>query len=291
VQTRAGRRTWEGISVSDALSPSTGPLSPGWQPPAVDIEQAHPARIYDYFLGGKDNLSVDRAAAERALKILPELRAMARANRAFLGRAVRYLAESGVTQFLDIGTGVPGPGNAGEVARATDPASRVVYVDYDPGVAAYSRALLAGADPGRTAVVLADLRDPPSILDRDDVRTVLDFELPIAVLMVAVLHFITDAEDPAGLAKTYMDALAPGSHLVVTHITDDFESERAKAGAAAYRAIAPLIVRGRESIACFFDGLELAEPGLVRMPAWRPDGPIPEESDQVWGYCGVGRKG
>jgi hypothetical protein len=279
------------ISVSDAISLGDGLITPGWQPPAIDTEHAHPARIYDFLLGGKDNFPVDREAAERALKILPELRAMARANRAFLGRAVRYLAESGITQFLDIGTGIPGPGNTGEVARAVDPASRVVYVDYDPSVAAHSRALLAGADPGRSAVVLADIRDPRAILDNATVHAVLDFKQPVAVLMVAVLHFITDDEDPAGLTKQYMDALASGSHLVVTHITDDFEPERAKAGAAAYQAVSPLIVRGHAAFSSFFDGLDLVDPGLVQIPVWRPDGPIPEESNQVWGYCGIGRKG
>ena len=276
--------------MSNATSLGDGFDQPDWRPPAIDTEKPHPARIYDYLLGGKDNFPVDREAAERTLKILPELRAMARANRAFLGRAVRYLAEAGVTQFLDIGTGIPSPGNTGEVARAVHPESRVVYVDYDPIVAAQSRALLAGADPGLTAVVLADVREPEAVLENPAVRAVLDFDKPVAVLMVALLHFITDAEDPAGLVKTYLDALAPGSHLVVTHITDDFEPERAKEGAAAYRAVSPLIVRGYESISRIFGGLELVEPGIVQIPTWRPDGPIPEESNQVWGYGGIGRK-
>jgi SAM-dependent methyltransferase len=276
--------------MSNATSLGDGFDQPGWRPPAIDTEKPHPARIYDYLLGGKDNFPVDREAAERTLQILPELRAMARANRAFLGRAVRYLAESGVTQFLDIGTGIPSPGNTGEVARAVRPDSRVVYVDYDPIVAAQSRALLAGADPGLTAVVLADVREPKSVLENPAVRAVLDFDRPVAVLMVALLHFITDAEDPAGLVKTYLDALPPGSHLVITHITDDFEPERAKEGAATYRAISPLIVRGHESISRIFEGLEVVEPGIVQIPTWRPDGPIPEESNQVWGYGGIGRK-
>ena len=262
-----------------------------WVPPEIDVTRAHPARMYDYFLGGKDNFPVDREAAELALKSVPEARVGARANRAFLGRAVRHLVEAGFTQFLDLGTGIPGPGNTGEVARAVNPETRIVYVDNDPSVAAHSRALLAGADPALTAVVLADIRDPRSILDDETVRTVLDFEKPIAVLMVAVLHFIKDDEDPAGIVKAFLDAVPAGSRLAVTHITNDFEPERVTRGARAYdRATAPIVLRSYAEISELLDGLDLVEPGLVHGPAWRPDGPIPPDSDQVWGYGGIGVK-
>jgi hypothetical protein len=243
------------------------------------------------YLGGKDNFPVDREAAEQALKAVPEVRVGVRANRAFLGRAVRYLTEAGFTQFLDLGTGIPGPGNTGEVARAINPGTRIAYVDNDPIVAAHSRALLAGADPDSTAIVLADIRDPESVVRDKAVRAVLDFEKPIAVLMVAVLHFVKDDEDPAGIVKAIMDAVPPGSALAITHITNDFEQERTRVGARSYdRATAPIVLRSYAEISAFFDGLDLVEPGVVHAPAWRPDGPIPPDSDQVWGYGGIGRK-
>lgn len=266
-------------------------VAPGWTPPGIDTTRAHPARMYDYFLGGKDNFPVDREAAEIALKAVPEARAMSRGNRDFLGRAVRHLAEHGFTQFLDLGTGIPGPGNTGEVARAVNPLTSIAYVDNDPSVVAHSRALLAGAAPDLTSVVLADIREPEAILRDDAVRAVLDFDKPIAVLMVAVLHFVKDEEDPAGIVKAFMDAVPAGSHLVISHITRDFEPERAAAGARGYdRATAPIVLRTYAEIEALFDDLDVLEPGVVHVPSWRPDGEIPAWADQVWGYGGIGRK-
>ena len=265
--------------------------APGWLPPGIDITKAHPARMYDYFLGGKNNFPVDREAAEIALKSVPEARAMSRGNRDFLGRAVRHLAGSGFTQFLDLGTGIPSVGNTGEVVRAVNPAARVVYVDNDPSVAAHSRALLAGAAPDLTAVVLADIRDPRSILNDSAVRATLDFDKPVAVLMLAVLHFVKDHEDPHGIVETFMDAVPAGSHLVISHITNDFEPKRSEEGARGYdRATAPIVLRPYAEICTLFDGLDILEPGVVHVPAWRPDGEIPDWADQVWGYAGIGRK-
>lgn len=266
-------------------------VAPGWLPPEIDTTKAHPARMYNYFLGGKDNFPVDREAAEIALEAVPEARAMSRGNRDFLGRTVRHLAESGFTQYLDLGTGIPGPGNTGDVARAVDPAARVAYVDNDPSVAAHSRALLRGAAPDLTTVVLADIRDPQSIINDPSVRATLDFDKPIVVLMLAVLHFVKDDEDPAGIVKELMDAVPAGSHLVISHITNDFEPERGAQGARAYdRATAPIVLRPYAEICTLFDGLDLLEPGIVHLPSWRPDGQIPDWADQVWGYGGIGRK-
>ena len=245
------------------------------QPSGFDTSVAHPARIYDYYLGGKDNFPVDRAAAEATMKFAPELPMIARANRAFLGRAVRYLISQGVTQFLDLGTGIPSPGNTGEVARSSMPDARVVYVDYDPFVAAHSRALLAGAAPGLTAVVQADVRDPKAILTDDAVRDVLDFDRPIGVLMLAVLHFVTDQEGPGQVVKAFADAVVPGSHFVISHGTDDLERERAQASAAAYKAVSSLTLRSRAAISALFGDLELVDPGVVQITAWRPDGEVP----------------
>ncbi|ACU74608.1 protein of unknown function DUF574 [Catenulispora acidiphila DSM 44928] len=260
-------------------------------PPSVDISVAHPARMYDYYLGGKDNYPADRAAAENVLAVLPEGRDMAIANRAFLGRAVRHLADAGIDQFLDIGTGIPGPGNTGQVADAVRPGSRVVYVDNDPIVLAHSRALLARHDPDRTAVVQADLRSPAAILNHHDVRTVLDFTKPIALLLVAVLHFIKEEEDPAAIVAELLAALAPGSYLVISHGTDEFDTSRARAAVRNYdKATAPFVLRSHNQIHAFFDTLKLDAPGLVQLPWWRPDGEIPPGSEAIWLYGGVGRK-
>src|SRR5258708_2548962 len=170
-----------------------GLLEAGWTPASIDTGVAHPARMYDYYLGGKDNYQVDRDAAEEVLAVAPEGRDMAKANRAFLGRTVRYLAGQGIKQFLDIGTGIPGPGNTNDVAHSVQPGARVVYVDNDPIVLTHAGALLARHDPKRTTVIRADLRDPDSILEHPEALAVLDFDQPVAVLLVAVLHFIKPA--------------------------------------------------------------------------------------------------
>jgi S-adenosyl methyltransferase len=268
-----------------------GLLEPGWAPASINTNVAHPARMYDYYLGGKDNYQVDRDAAEEVLAVLPEAREMARANRAFLGRAVRYLAHLGIKQFLDIGTGIPGPDNTNDVAHSVEPEARVVYVDNDPIVLIHASALLARHDPKHTTVVQADLRDPDSILQHPQVLEVLDFTEPVAVLLVAVLHFIRPGEDPHRLVARLREALPPGSYLVVTHGTGDFEPDRANTAVQGYRqATAPFVLRSHGEVARFFDGLAMVEPGLVQIPWWRPDGELPEESEMIWIYGGIGRK-
>jgi hypothetical protein len=267
-------------------------LVPGaWTPPEIDTSRPHPARIYDFLLGGKDNYAVDREAAEAALQVVPEVRAGARANRAFLGRAVRLAAERGIDQYLDLGTGIPGPGNTGDVARATLPRARVAYVDNDPIVTAHTRALLAGADPELTAVVGADVRDPARILADERIRALLDFDRPVAVAMVALLHFITDAEDPAGLVARFTEAVAPGSMLLVSHATAGADPARARNVAKGWsNATAQLLLRSVDEVAGMLTGWELLDPGLVPVPYWRPDGEPPEGSDRILIYGAVGVK-
>jgi len=268
-----------------------GLLEPGFAPATIDTSVAHPARMYDYYLGGKDNYQVDRDAAEEVLAVLPEGRDMARANRAFLGRAVRYLARHGVRQFLDIGTGIPGPDNTNDVAHALQPEARVVYVDNDPIVLTHASALLARHDPKYTTVIRADLRDPDSIIKHPGAREVLDFSQPIGVLLVAVLHFIKHAERPHEIVQQLKQVMVPGSYLVVSHGTGDFDVERSNAAVAGYnQASAPFVLRSRQEITRFFDGLELIEPGVVQIPWWQPDGEVSDDSEQIWLYGGIGYK-
>jgi hypothetical protein len=246
--------------------------------------------MYDYMLGGKNHFDVDREAAEVVLKAAPTARAMVRENRAFLGRAVRYLAEAGITQFLDIGTGLPGAGNTGEVARAVHPETRVAYVDYDPIVAVHSRALLAG-DESRTTVVLADVREPKSILEHPQVRDLLDFDRPIAVLMVALLHFVGHDEDVPGIVAAFRDALAPGSALVLSHGTDGGRPEVSAAARKGWdKATSQVVVRDRAQITALFGDFELVEPGVVQLPLWRPDGPVRADWETIWLDGGVAIK-
>ncbi|MET8861871.1 SAM-dependent methyltransferase [Nonomuraea sp. NPDC004580] len=253
------------------------------------------ARLYDYYLGGKDHFPADREAAEQILQVAPELRAAARANRAFLGRAVRHLAETGITQFLDIGTGLPTQGNVHEVAKKVVPDAKVVYVDRDPVVLVHARALLADQG-GDTTVIEADLRDPAAILAHPGVRQTIDFSKPVGLLLVAILHFITEAERPDEILATLRDALAPGSYLVLSHGTSDARAAAVDRGTQVYQsASAPLTLRGRERIRELFDGFTLIDPGLVWLPEWRP-----EQADVIdfvddpassLILCGVGRKG
>ena len=266
------------------------PLAPDWVPPEIDTTKAHPARIYDFFLGGKDHFDVDRQAGEVVLKVIPTAREMVRENRAFLGRAVRHLAEAGITQFLDIGTGIPGPGNTGDVARSINPDARVVYVDYDPSAVAHSRRLLAGnPDAG---VVLADMRDSAAVLGHPVTRALLDFDRPIGLLMVSVLHFIPSTDDPFGMVARYRDAVAPGSYLTISHATHE-----ASPGAAAdverlYASTArtSAYTRSHAEITRFFAGSDLVEPGVVYLPLWHPRSPEPpEHPERAWFYAGVGR--
>jgi hypothetical protein len=249
--------------------------------------------MYDAYLGGRDNYPADREAVREVLRLYPEVRPMALANRAFLQRAVRFLAgEAGVRQFLDIGTGIPSPGNVHEVARQAAPDARVVYVDNDPIVHVHASALLTGT--GTTSIVLADLRDPGAILAHPGVRGVIDFTQPVALLLVAILHFITEEEDPAGIVATLREALAPGSYLALSHGTLDFHppGEGDRAAATYKNATAPLVLRARQQVSALFDGFDLVDPGLVQAPVWRPDGRRPRARDleKIGIYAGVGRK-
>ncbi|PZM89333.1 MAG: hypothetical protein DIU79_15550 [Actinobacteria bacterium] len=263
---------------------------PDWAPEGIDIERPSAARMYDYYLGGSHNFAADRAAAQAMIAAVPDAPLMAQANRAFLRRAVQFLVDAGIRQFLDIGSGIPTVGNVHEIAQGAAPESRVVYVDIDPIAVAHSRAILAGND--RATVVQADLRDPERILTAPEVRALLDFDQPIAVMLVAVLHFIADSDDPAGIIATIRKSLAPGSYLVLSQASYDgrSEEERQQAEQVYQRTDSPLYARSRAELARFFDGFELVEPGLVWVPQWRPDSPDDAaDAERAVFIGGVGR--
>ncbi len=257
--------------------------------PLIDTSVAHPARIYDYWLGGKDNFAADREAGELALKAYPELAQAVQSNRAFLARAVRYLTgEAGIRQFLDIGTGIPAASNTHEVAQLEAPDTRIVYVDNDPIVLTHARALLTSTPEGACAYIQSDLRDPDAILA--EAAKTLDFSQPTALMLLAVLQFIPDADDPYALVSRLTDALAPGSFLVISHPTDDFNPNRGES-IQRYneRSADQATLRGQEETTRFFDGLELVEPGVVAVAKWRPDGDLTaSRPSSMW--CGVARK-
>lgn len=236
-------------------------------PPAVDTRQPTPARVYDALLGGKDNFAADREAAAKLAEKAPEVYAAARANRAFLARAVRFCADAGVRHFIDLGSGLPTSPNVHEVARRVDPDARVVYVDNDPVVAAHGRALNA-AD--KTAVVQADLRESGKILGHVDLRGLIDFGRPVAVLAVAVLHFLDDHDSVAVLAR-FREVMAAGSYLVVSHASPGTRANVDEAAATYARTTAPIWIRTPEQVAAYFAGAELVDPGLVPVQDWRPD--------------------
>ncbi|MFG2334835.1 SAM-dependent methyltransferase [Streptomyces sp. NPDC048604] len=266
---------------------------PAWAPPGIDISVPSVSRMYDFYLGGSHNFEVDREAARKAMEFLPGLPKIMQANRAFMRRAVRYAIGEGVTQFLDIGSGIPTFGNVHEVARQASPEARVVYVDHDPVAVAHSRAVLEGDE--RTAVVAADLRKPRDILNSPEVAGLLDLDRPVALLLVAVLHFLEDQDDPYGAVAELTAALAPGSLLVVTHASYEgipVSEEQASGTVGVYRETRnPLVMRSHEEIAAFFAGWELVEPGLVSMPRWRSEGPLDQEDPFAFsGFAGVGRK-
>jgi hypothetical protein len=261
------------------------------QQPPFDTSVAHIARVYDYWLGGKDNFAADREAGDDALAAYPDLVSSVRANRAFLARVVRYLArEAGIRQFLDIGTGIPTANNTHEVAQGVAPESRIVYVDNDPIVLAHARALLTSGPVGTTAYLDADLRDTGRILSQ--AAGTLDFSQPVAVMLIAVLHLIGDDDDPYRIVSTLLDAVPPGSYLALSHVASDIAPEAmAEMGRRLNRLLAQKgTYRTRHQVSQFFGGLALAEPGVVPVPAWRPD--TQEEAAAaaaMWG--GVGRKG
>ena len=278
------------MTSDEAPAPNAGGAGKAW-PPAFDTSVANQARIYDYLLGGKDNYAADRAAAEAALKVYPEWGFTARANRAFLGRAVRYLtAEAGIRQFLDIGTGIPTAGNTHQVAQAIAPEARVVYVDYDPIVLAHARALLVSHAAGATDYIDADLRDTGKILG--EAAELLDFAKPVAVTLIAILHAIPDADDPHAIVATVMDALGPGSHLALSHLGREFvapETLQEVEGVSSRMIQGQFAWRSREQVERFFAGMDLVAPGLVRVEEWRPE-PGSGEAGESPLWCAVGRK-
>jgi hypothetical protein len=267
-------------------------MQPGWVPPDVEIGKANSARVYDWWLGGDHNFRVDQDAARALIAIEPNARLIARANRAFLGRAVRFLAaEAGIRQFLDIGSGIPTENNVHQVAQAAAPDARVVYADADDVAVAHSRLILDGNPDA--AVIQADLREPASILADPETQLLLDFTQPVAVLLVAVLHFIPDADSPYQIVATLRDALAPGSYLVISHGCSDARPDVTSVLETVYKSkvAAQVRTRTREEIARFFGGFTLIDPGLAWVPQWRPDRPedIPEQPEKYWFLAGAGR--
>jgi O-methyltransferase involved in polyketide biosynthesis len=272
--------------VTDSLS------APGQPPPTINTAVPHSARIWNYWLGGKDNFPVDRAAGDQFRAIYPEVVDVARASRGFLTRAVRYLAgEAQVRQFLDIGTGLPTANNTHQVAQRVAPECRIVYVDNDPLVLAHARALLTSTPQGVTDYIDADLRDPDKILEA--AAATLDFTQPVALILLGILGHIGDYDEAKSIVKRLLDALPPGSYLALCDGTNVISKAVAEAQQLYNESGAvPYHLRSPEQIAGFFDGLELLEPGVVSVPRWRPDpaevsGGLPAEVDQ---FGGVGRK-
>jgi len=258
--------------------------------PGINIKVPHPARVYDYWLGGKDNFAADRRAAEEAIEIFPKAVESARSCRAFLSRVVRYLtAEAGIRQFLDLGSGLPSVQNVHEVAQSIAPECRVVYVDNDPVVLLHAKALLDSSAEGATGYILADIRDPDIILG--EAAETLDFGQPVAVMMLAVLHFITDDQDPAGIIRTLMAAVSPASYLAIGHHTADLYPELREFARrmSELNPDFPATLRDRQQVADLFTGLDLVPPGVAQISKWRPEsGADAQAAAALWG--GVARK-
>ena len=293
--TRPDRRQdtakWKGTVMTSDEAPGTDDGASNVGPLPFDITKAHQARSYDYLLGGKDNYAADRAAVDEQIKIYPDLVFTMRANRAFLGRAVRYLAgEAGIRQFLDLGTGIPTAGNLHEVAQAIAPESRVVYVDYDPVVLAHARALLDSSEAGATEYIDADLRDTGTILSR--AADLLDFTKPVAVTLMSILHAIPDADDPYAIVAMLLDAVPSGSYLAISQFGEELmpaEAREALLASTRRTSLQQYTGRTREQVKRFFDGTDLVEPGLVPVEEWRQDPGARGEGKSVY-WCAVGRK-
>jgi hypothetical protein len=267
----------------NGASPGSNGASSG-----IRTDIPHPARVYDYWLGGKDNFEADRSAAERAIEIMPEFLDYARGNRQWMARVARFLSEeAGIRQFLDIGAGLPTSPNVHEIVHQTDPGARVVYVDNDPVVFLHAEALMT--DTATTSVVRADMRDTEEVLAR--AGELLDLTKPVALMFVASLHHAEDEDDPADIVARYLAALGPGSYLVLSHCTDEFEYEKIhQAASEAKERGAIFVPRGKDDIARMFNGRELLDPGLVLVSYWRPDGGQPDaNADRVWAYGGVAK--
>ncbi|MDH6227200.1 MULTISPECIES: SAM-dependent methyltransferase [Streptomyces] len=262
--------------------------------PVIDTSRPHPARMYDWFLGGKDNYPVDEELGRQLTAFGPQIPVMARMNRAFMHRAVRRLTGEGVRQFLDVGTGIPTEPNLHQVAQGIAPETRVVYCDNDPIVLAHAKALLRGTREGALAYVQADARDTEVILEK--AAEVLDLDRPVAVSLIALLHFLADEDGAYELVERLVDAVAPGSYLVISHLTPDFHPEEASRKVMdLYRAGGVTMeMRRRERFARFFEGLDVLEPGIVLAEDWHPElgEPVPGQEGIVSGsYVAVARKG
>ncbi|MER7334995.1 MULTISPECIES: SAM-dependent methyltransferase [unclassified Micromonospora] len=280
--------------TTDAPGVTTGPTHPSDR---IDTSVAHPARRYNYWLGGKDNFQADRDSGDAVAAAFPTIRTAALENRRFLQRAVRHLArEAGIRQFLDIGTGIPTADNTHEVAQAIAPESRVVYVDNDPIVLAHARALLSSSPEGATAYIDADLRDPEKILQHPDLLRTIDLSRPVALMLVAILHFVPDGDDPYGVVARLLEALPSGSYLAASHATHDhLPPEVAREAKAAGRGDGPhgvLSLRSLAEFTRFFEGLEVVEPGVTSVARWRAeDAPLPRPTAaEVSMYGAVARK-
>jgi SAM-dependent methyltransferase len=264
---------------------------PQWAPDDIDVSRPNAARIYDYFLGGSHNFTIDRQLGDQVRGVMPDVPTQAMANRQFMRRAVTYCVQTGIRQFLDIGSGIPTSGNVHEVTGRLAPDSRVVYVDMDPVAVAHSLAILEGND--RATAIHEDLRRPDQILDHPDLRAMIDLSQPVAVVLVAVLHAVPEEDQPAKVLARLREAMAPGSHLVIAHGTDEGDPERAHhLQAMSARTNTPLCLRSRDGVAALFDGFKIVEPGVVWVSQWRPDpqdpaDPQPELSNN---YGAVGRR-
>jgi hypothetical protein len=269
----------------------TGSQEPADGSVPLDTSRAHMARVYDFWLGGKDNFAADRAVAEQVAAAYPDVLLAVRAQRAFLSRAVHFLVtEAGIRQFLDIGTGLPSANNTHQVAQRAAPAARVVYVDNDPIVLGHARALLSSSPEGATAYIDADLRDTPAILER--AADVLDFGQPVAVMLLGILQGIPDAGDPGAIIGRLMDAMPPGSHLALSQIASDVAADEVAEGVQRYnaQAAAPVAARTQAEVCGFFAGLELLEPGVVQVHRWRPGTGDVGSGRNLAIYAAVGRK-
>lgn len=264
---------------------------PSWASTDVDIEHPSPARVYDYYLGGSHNFAADRQLARRTIELYPDLPLILQANRAFLRRSVRYLVKQGITQFLDIGSGIPTEGNVHEVAQTASPECRILYVDIDPVAVAHSRAILTG-NP-RADIVQADLRDLPAIIDDPSARSLIDLTQPIGVLMLAILHFIPDQAEAEGIVAQYRKIISPGSYLAVSHASYGGRPDQSDLATELYqRAIPSFRRRTHAEIQALFGGFDLVPPGLVFYPLWRPDAPadVGDHPERISGYAAVGRR-
>jgi SAM-dependent methyltransferase len=264
---------------------------PPWAPQHIDLDRPNAARIYDYFLGGACNFEHDRQFADKFLEVLPGAEQAARSNRSFLRRAVRFCVEQGIRQFLDIGSGIPTVGNVHEIAQSMDPSCRVVYVDNEPVAVAHSELILDGNE--RAAVLHADLCDPDTVLGSESAHRLLDFDKPMALLMVAVLHFVPESAGPREAIATYLRKVAPGSYFVLSHGTNDGRDEEPVDEASGYeRTSTPGVGRSRTEILDLMSGTELVEPGIVWTPLWRPDSPddVDEHPERSLVYAAVSRK-